>query len=456
MLWTIIKRELFDHVKSFRFSAMFLLTFLLMTTAVLVFSARYAQERREYPKRVESFVNDEGKVDLRVIACEGGATVRAFPSPLGFLFATGERELPNQAAMALHGLSSLQRAADPGDILDVSGGADWTFVITILLSFGAGLLTYKSVSGERRDGTLTLVLAHPVSRATVLLGKYLGALSALVAVLLVSMLSGVMLLRMPGGVSIGGEELMKVGLFGFISVLFLSVFVLTGLLCSVFARGPILSAVAFLFIWMALVFVIPNLGGILAGLLGGPPTPLQVREEARTIPDRYTLASAMSSDKVASVKLERESAREQLLLSYLRSLVQQVELGRNLTRVSPASVFSFAAEEVVGGGTVRLTHFVDNVVRYRQGFLQAVIEADRHDPQSEHRYVPWWCGGNHFSALTVDIGPAKEFVDLPPSSSSGLVAAWWDIVLLVLYNIGAFAAAFWGFAEQEIAQAQEG
>jgi ABC-type transport system involved in multi-copper enzyme maturation permease subunit len=142
-----------------------------------------------------------------------------------------------------------------------------------------------------------------------------------------------------------------------------------------------------------------------------------------------------------------------LLIDYLHSLVHQVDLGRDLTRVSPASLFSFAAERIVGGGTFRLTHFADNVVRYRQAFLQAVIEADRHDPQSEHRYVPWWCGGNHFSTLTVDPGPAKEFRDVLPSAGEGLAAAFWDVFLLLLYTILGFAAAFWRFARQDVAPA---
>jgi ABC-type transport system involved in multi-copper enzyme maturation permease subunit len=453
MLWTVVKRELLDHVMSLRFSALFALTFLLMITAVLVFSAHYARERHEYPSRADGLVDEDGKVSLGLIACQGGGSVRAIPSPLGFLFATGERELPNRAVMALHGLSSLERTAEPGDIMNGSGAADWTFVITILLSFGAGLLTYKSISGERRDGTLTLVLANPVSRGTVLMGKYLAALAALATVFIVSMLSGLILLEILGTVRLGGEEWMKIGVFGLLSIIFLSVFVFTGLLCSVLTRSPVLSAVAFLFTWMALVFVVPNLGGILAGLTGTVSTPLQVREAARTIPDRYTLTSSMNADEVASVKLERESAREQLLLGYLRSLVQQVDLGRDLTRVSPASAFSFAAERIVGGGTFRLTHFVDNAVRFRRGFLQAVIESDRHDPQSEHRYVPWWCGGNHFSTLRVDPGPAKEFRDMLPSPGEGVVAASWDVFLLITYTILGFAIAFWRFARQDVAPA---
>jgi ABC-type transport system involved in multi-copper enzyme maturation permease subunit len=96
---------------------------------------------------------------------------------------------------------------------------------------------------------------------------------------------------------------------------------------------------------------------------------------------------------------------------------------------------------------------VDNAVRYREGFLQAIIAADKSDPKSEHRYVPWWCGGNHFSMLAVDPGPAKEFRDILPSAGEGLSAAFWDVFLLLLYTIIAFAVAFWRFARQDVAPA---
>ena len=98
-----------------------------------------------------------------------------------------------------------------------------------------------------------------------------------------------------------------------------------------------------------------------------------------------------------------------------------------------------------------MMRFIDNVVRYREGLLGAMIEADKEDTASQHRYVPWRCGGSNFSHRTVDLGQAKEFRDVPPSSTEGLKAAFWDLFLLILYNMVAFAIAFWRFARQDVA-----
>ena len=451
MLRAVFKQELLDHIMSFRFSAITVLTILLMVLSALVFSSSYQRALMQYPTRVSTFVDEQGTVNLKMIACQGGATVREIPSPLAFCSGSGERELPNEAAMAVHGLSDVQRGAEPGDILSNGGSLDWAFVVAVLLSFGAGLLTYKSISGERRDGTLTLVLSNPVPRSTILAGRYLAALSALVVVFLFAVACGLIVLQSSGALQLRGDDWFKVAFFVLLSIVYLSLFVMTGLLCSVFAKGPVLSAVAFVFVWTALVFIVPNLSGLLAGELGSVRTPSQIHQTAGTIPDQYTLTAAMGADEVAAVKIRRETAREALLLDYIQSLVQQVRFGENLTSLSPASVFSSAAERIVGGGTVRLMYFIGNAARYREGFYRAILDADKKDPRSEHRYVPWNCGGSHFSELTVDPGPAKEFHDVLPSSGEGLVASAWGFAQLILYNLIAFALAFWRFARQDVA-----
>lgn len=453
MFWTIVGKELMDHISSFRFLAIFILTTLLMVTSVLVFSVQYENAIKEYPRRVEGLVNEDGKTNLRNVPCRGGATVRRFPSKLVFCSGIGERELPDQATVAAHGLRAVRRTGDISDILGSSAYVDWAFVIAVLLSFAAGLLTYKGISGELRDGTLALMLSNPISRGTVLLAKYLAALIPLATALSVAALFSLIVLQATGVVQFTGNDWMKIGLVGLTSLCYLSLFILIGLLCSVFTRSPLISAVAFLFTWTCLVFVIPNLGGILARQLGHVKTPLQMKKIAESIPDQLPLTPGMSDAEVASVKLRRELARERLLTEYVQSLVRQVHLGQNLTRISPASTYSYAVEHIVGGGTYRLMRFVDNVVRFREGFLRAMIAADKEDPQSLHQYTPWSCGGNRFSQRTVDLGPAKEFQDPPPSSMEGLHAAFTDLSLLIFFNGLLFLITFLRFARQDVTPA---
>jgi hypothetical protein len=450
MLAQILRRELREHLTSFRFAGVFTLVLLLMTTSVLVFSAEYGDLLRDYPRRISSLVDEQGQTNLASVPCQGGHSVIRMPSPLAFCAGAGDRELPDQAGMAIHGLRWLARRGQLEGLLGGATHLDWTSIVAVLLSFAAGLLTYRSIAGELQDGTLALVLSNPVSRATVLLGKYLAALLTLGAALALAAVSSLILLRLTATVDLATDQWLELGFAGMTSLLYLSCFVLIGLLCSILSRNSTIAAMTFLFAWAFLVFVVPNLGGMLAGQLGTVRTPRQIRSLSEGIPDRLPLTPGMSPQEKASVRVDRELAGERLLVEHAQELMQQVRLGQDLTRISPTSTFSFAVEEVTGGGLPRLQRFIDNAVRFRQGVFQAILEADREDPQSEHRYVPWNCGSDNFSRRTVDLGPAKEFRDPSPSSAEGLQAASVDLALLILYNGVLFLAAFRAFVRQDI------
>jgi len=450
MLWRIARRELREHLTSLRFGATFALALLLMGTSALVFSMEYQTAVREYPRQISELVDEDGKTNLRSIPCKGGNSVLRAPSPLAFCAGTGERELPNQAGFAIHRLQWVGRRGDVEGILGGTARVDWAFVIAVLLSFAAGLLTYRSIAGDLQDGTLSLVLSNPVSRGAVLSGKYLASLLALSASVAVAAVFGLLVLQLTAPIYFSADDWLKILFMGGAALLYLSCFVLIGLLCSVFSRNTTIAAVAFLFNWAFLVFVVPNLAGVIAGRLDPVRTPFQVREAARGIPDRFPFKPGMSADEVAATQLQHELAEERLLLEHVQELQRQVRLGQHLARISPASAFTYGVEEATGGGMLRFSRFVENAVRCRRAVFQAILEADKEDPESEHRYKPWSCGGPHFSHRKVDLGPAKEFRDPPPSSVEGLEAAFVDLGLLVLYNGVLFLVTFWRFVRQDV------
>lgn len=450
MLWRIARRELREHLTSLRFGATFALALLLMGTSALVFSMEYRTAVREYPRQIRGLVNKEGKTHLQLLPCSGGNSVLRVPSPLAFCAGTGERELPDQVGFAVHGLKRVARKGDVEGILGGGARVDWAYVIAVLLSFAAGLLTYRSIAGDLQDGTLSLMLSNPVSRGAVLAGKYLASLLALTASVAVAVVFGLLVLQLTAPIHFSADDWLKILFMGGATLLYLSCFVLIGLLCSVFSRNTTIAAIAFLFNWAFLVFVVPNLAGVVAGRLDDVMTPFQVREAARGVSDRLPFKPGMSADEVAATAVQQELARERLLLEHIQGLEHQVRLGQSLARLSPAATFTYAVEEATGGGLLRFSRFVDNAVRCRREVFQAILEADKEDPESEHRYKPGSCGGPNFSHRTVDLGPAKEFRDPPPSSVEGLQAAFIDLMLLVLYNGVLFLVTYLRFVRQDV------
>lgn len=114
------------------------------------------------------------------------------------------------------------------------------------LTAGAG-----SVAGERERGTLLYLLAQPISRAELLLGKYVGLAAALICSLCVGFgLSAAVLAWRAGGVGISAFLMLVV----FTCVLALSM-LSVGLLISVLSRRSGVATGLGLFCWLALVFL---------------------------------------------------------------------------------------------------------------------------------------------------------------------------------------------------------
>ncbi|MDQ7013495.1 MAG: ABC transporter permease [Planctomycetota bacterium] len=124
------------------------------------------------------------------------------------------------------------------------------------LTAGAGC-----IAGERERGTLLYLLAQPVSRTQVLLGKYLGLAAAMVCSLCIGFgISAGVLAWRAGGVGLGAF-VMLVGFTALLAVAMLSI----GVLLSVVSRRTAVATGVALFSWLVLVFLSDL--GLMAGTL---------------------------------------------------------------------------------------------------------------------------------------------------------------------------------------------
>jgi Cu-processing system permease protein len=114
------------------------------------------------------------------------------------------------------------------------------------LTIGAG-----SLAGEQERGTLAYLLSQPVTRAEVLVGKYLGLAASLLAALALGFgLSAVIMAGGGGQTDVGAYSL----LVGFAFALALGMLSLGFLISSLSRKATVATGVA-LFLWLFLVFV---------------------------------------------------------------------------------------------------------------------------------------------------------------------------------------------------------
>jgi len=113
------------------------------------------------------------------------------------------------------------------------------------LTAGAGAL-----AGERERGTLETLLTHPVSRTEILLGKYLGAATALLGALALGFGTSGLVMGLKGGLSDVGRY---ATLFAY-SVLLAWAMLSVGFLISSAARKTAVASAVAIFTWLVLVF----------------------------------------------------------------------------------------------------------------------------------------------------------------------------------------------------------
>lgn len=124
------------------------------------------------------------------------------------------------------------------------------------LTAGAG-----SIASDRERGMLAYLLAQPVSRTEVLLGKYLGLAGALLACLCLGLGACAAILAWKGEATEPASILWLAGLSFGLSLGMLSL----GLLVSTLARKASVAVGAAIFLWLTLVFVTDL--GLMAGAM---------------------------------------------------------------------------------------------------------------------------------------------------------------------------------------------
>ena len=109
----------------------------------------------------------------------------------------------------------------------------------------------QSLAGEREQGTLSYLLAQPVGRAEVLIGKLLGLSGALLAALMLGCGLAATLLAWQSGAVEAGRYSLLVGFSLLLALVSLSL----GIAISAWSRSSALAAGLALLVWLLLVFL---------------------------------------------------------------------------------------------------------------------------------------------------------------------------------------------------------
>jgi ABC-type transport system involved in multi-copper enzyme maturation permease subunit len=246
-----------------------------------------------------------------------------------------------------------------------------------------------------------------------------------------------------------------------VSLLYLSVFVVLGLLVSTILKETQASLVVALLAWVVLVIVIPAGAALSAKLLVDVPDYDRIAEEAGRAeqeaiaehnrryphPDNWAISGNWSPGEPLLRAFRVAEAGSAVRQRHEDRQISQVWLGQELARFSPAGLYNSAAVYLAGSGIAHYQSFVRQARRYRQELGRFV--------ESQYPFnVAYPEDGAKVQDFTrkqrIDFQSVPVFDERLMTISEGWTAATWDVGLLALLNVVLFAATWMLFLRYDV------
>jgi ABC-type transport system involved in multi-copper enzyme maturation permease subunit len=297
VFFILLKKDVSDYLKTFRFAAALITIFALVLVSVWVLGEDYLQKRQEYNKLAESYAQTATEVR---VPSEILPTLFRPVSALS-IFAQGQDvhlgnavqirrwEVPNSAQDSLS-VNRLLYSMPSFDLLSI-------FIFAVSL-FGV-LLSYDAFSGEKERGTLKLICSCNVKKGLIFTVKFLAGVLALSIPILISLVGGLIVLQFLHGITFSGPQWTAVALMILAILLYGALFIAVGLLCSVLVNRSSVSLALALLLWTVGVVLVPSLGNSSAPMLQS----LYPREEISKFMQQTS--TQLDKDKRAFVRENR-------------------------------------------------------------------------------------------------------------------------------------------------------
>jgi ABC-type transport system involved in multi-copper enzyme maturation permease subunit len=464
MLRTVLKRELLHNFYSLRFLISLALLIGVFVAGSFSFINGYADNLKKYEETHGQFLGDM-KAQAGESATGLAVTQRTYSlRPRGDAFVSDAKEkyLPNAITFSAWNVFSFQiKSASANPFLEKYDELSWAFIVALIISFAAMLFTFDGVSGEKESKTLALSLSNPISRGTLLLGKYISAVFSVMAIALAGMLVSLLIILLLGRTAwtpaLAGE------VAGFLAVagLLTATFAAFGLFSSVVAPNSNVSLLLALSFWLAFAVVVPNSSTFIARNLypiegsevvqkkvnasfddlskSAPPGSWMMQSGNPFLPQHELRANLQMK-----LLLAEKGARD----AYYLAMFRQFERTRLLTAISPVSLFEYLSEAVVGGGYLRFRKVWGDFHIYQSQFLSFFKNLDAQDPKSPHWYNP-----NENVSTTrkpVAFESVPQFREKPMSFPERLSPVLKFLVISIFYSCAVFFLTFILFVRYDV------
>ena len=287
---------------------------------------------------------------------------------------------PYDVGFPVYSVRALTSDAGVNPFLRTYERPDPLFVLTVLGSLFALLVSCDVFSSEEESKRMSLLLASCPSRTVLLWGKVLGSFTAVLGPVLICWAASLLGTRLVSGAWASSASVTEV--FGLVALYFL-VHALVGAALSASSRTTVSSAVKAMCVWIITVLLLPVLGAAAAQRLYPIPSSQQVEADlARARTQNQNLANFEAAkipphdDAAFAALYGRYEGLTTTLIHdqetwYQRELQQELRRAIWIERISPASCLRLAA--------MRFTHTgFSDLVTYRLSMLSFKLDLARY------------------------------------------------------------------------------
>ena len=486
MLGILIKKEIAETVLDLRFVIVTLLCVVLIPLGMYVSRKDYEQRLAGYQRAYQMYRQSNTK---RLKPFDFSLVMEGYrpPSPLS-IFACGiEPFMPDKVLTSRSGFFRTAKESgiyNPQSLL--FGKVDLLFNVGFVMSLAALIFTFSSISGEKESGTLRLMIANAIPRGQVLLGKVVGKYATLLIPFIVSVLIALIILSASPVVSIASSKVyLSFLVILLVTFLYILVMISLGVLISTLTHKSITSNVVALLFWVVFIIAVPKISPLMAeivypiesknvvdmskrmvreniieeleqrklqlsdtamskfGLSGAEHTVFDFEKDPQGVK-----AKAWYDSEVTAL----EDEHEKRIANELRKIEQdysnkanvQTSITMSLSRISPASCYTYVICELSGTGVMERDNFVANARRFQEKAEETIYD----------KFEVETLGGRTSVAVTGEL--AKLEVSPPEMDyrrrtlAEAFEAGWADILLLFLFNILFFLVAFLRFRKYDV------
>ena len=508
-IWVIAKREFTENIFSLRLFIGLVICLALFVASTYVLIEDY--EKRLSVHNAAEIKHRNALKEVKVFS-HLKVDVAKPPEPLSVICLGMERQLGSTVKVSYEDVPTEAKVLGGGNpLLTVFSAVDAVLMVQIAFSLFVISIAYDVICGERESGTLALIASNPVSKYHILIGKYLGGMVSLLVPLAVGWIAAALLINVNPMIEFRIAEWSRLALLFVALALYLSVFFLLSMLVSTITQRSARALVWLLFLWIVIVFVIPNGAVYIAKQVRPIPSKSVVNIEREVITTAFyekigdygakhrsnsyfaTGYSVISGNQPFAFQVLTAS-REAMLWyldgakfyvphrieyaeqignlhqEYYRSLKRQTVLAENLSRLSPAWVYYNLSAGLSGTDLRRHERFIQQAQDYRKALMGYMREqgafssiswftpVDLNDMPSQAGLVES-DEAAFFANLTpkswddvepIDLSGMPVFTNGPAWGNTALGGAFPDLVYLIFLNILLFLITGAMFLKSEV------